>query len=336
VGHEPPNKAPLLGLLCYLDAASEHPVGGAKGRLIYIPSSVGVPALETLVGMGVNVRSDLSGHNPRFKIGVIEKAYAGDALEDGSIPVHVEGYLYAKDFADEVDDLKAEKDDLGFSYEASAVLKDVEGASPATAQTTSLVFTGATILYKKKAAYTKTSLAAEGDEQVNEEELKKALEAMGLGNLEDYVAMFKDIKKAMEEKGVYASMSMYLSAAAEARQAVDTLTTQLADVTEKLDASNAKVAELETSLNAANERIAKVEPLAAHADSLKAEAEAKAEYARRSVAFPASLMAKFDHKEGSDLQAELAEVSRRADLDAAQKIALKMEIEERYNAQNSK
>jgi hypothetical protein len=323
-----------------------------------------VPALESLIVMGVNIRSDLSGHNPRFKIGVFDKAEAGEPLDDGAVPVNVEGYLYAKDFADEVDDLRAEKEDLGFSYEASAALEDDVNASVPTAVATSLVFTGATILYKKKAAYTKTSLAAEGDEQVNEEELKKALEAMGLGNLEEVISMFKDVQKAMSEKGVYTSMSMYLSAGAEAIEKVDELTKKVEGLEGALTASSEKVASLEGELALAKEALtAQAESLKASADvnldgyvkseqfdelkasyealkakveadaaTLKAEAEAKEAYARRSSA-GLQLMAKYSIEPKDDLQAEIEDIGKRADIDTVEKMTLIMEAQARHKKQ---
>jgi hypothetical protein len=144
-----PNRHPFSGVLTWLNAASDNPVGGAKGNLIYIPADVGLKALDTLVGMGVNVKASLDGHNPKKKIGVIDSVSAGDPDETGAIPVNVEGHLFASDFPDEVEELVDEKDDLGFSYEAKAKLEAMDGADRPTLKATDIVWTGAAILYKK-------------------------------------------------------------------------------------------------------------------------------------------------------------------------------------------
>jgi hypothetical protein len=342
-----PNRHPFSGVLTYLNAASENPVGGANGKRVFIPLEVGVDALDTLEGMGVNVRDDLSGHNKKKKIGIIEKAWVGDPDETGAVPVHVEGYLFAADFPDEVADLQAEKDDLGFSYEAKAS-GEVDGS---IYRVNSIVFTGATILYAKKAAYTKTSLAAEGD-NMTQEQLKEMLEAMGmnLGNIEDMLAMFAEIKKALGENGAYASLSMYLSAAAENTTKVEELTNKVAEVEAALTASNEKVealtaelAEAKTSLQASADvnldgfvKVEQYDALKAQADEMKtkldeltAEAASQAQYERKSVEFPMTLSAHYKIEEKDDLQASIAEIGKREDLDPVAKLTAILEAEDR-------
>jgi hypothetical protein len=352
-----PNKHPFCGVLTYLNAASENPVGGANGKRVFIPLEVGVNALDTLEGMGVNVRDDLSGHNKKKKIGIIEKAWVGDPDETGAVPVHVEGYLFAADFPDEVADLQAEKDDLGFSYEAKAS-GEVDGS---IYRVNSIIWTGATILYAKKAAYTKTSLAAEGD-NMTQEQLKEMLEAMGmnLGNIEDMLAMFAEIKKALGENGAYASLSMYLSASAENATKVEELTNKVAQVEAALTASNEKVEALTNELNAAKATlsasaetdvealVAKVreavsvvsveqyDALKAQADEMKtkldeltAEAASQAQYERKSVEFPMTLSAHYKIEEKDDLQASIAEIGKREDLDPVAKLTAILEAEDR-------
>lgn len=319
-------------MLTWLNAASDNPVGGARGNLIYIPADVGLAALDTLVGMGVNVRSDLSGHDPKYKIGVIESATAGDPDETGAIPVNVEGYLFASDFPDEVGDLRSEKDELGFSYEAKAKLEAMDGVERPTLKATEIVWTGAAILYKKKAAYTNTSLAAEQEDEMNEEELKKALEAMGLGNLEDVVAMFKEIQKAMSEKGVYTSMSMYMSAAAEAATKVEELSTKVAalegELAQAKEALNAQAETLKAS--AANgEYVAKSEfdALKAKFDAIEAEAAEKAKHEHKSVG-GLTLLAKYQPiGEVDDLRATIEKIKADTSLNAVEKTAKIMEAE---------
>jgi uncharacterized protein YhaN len=263
------------------------------------------------------------------------------------VPVHVEGYLFAADFPDEVADLQAEKDDLGFSYEAKAS-GEVDGS---IYRVNSIVFTGATILYAKKAAYTKTSLAAEGD-NMTQEQLKEMLEAMGmnLGNIEDMLAMFAEIKKALGENGAYASLSMYLSASAENTTKVEELTNKVAQVEAALTASNEKVealtaelAEAKTSLQASADvnldgfvKVEQYDALKAQADEMKtkldeltAEAASQAQYERKSVEFPMTLSAHYKIEEKDDLQASIAEIGKREDLDPVAKLTAILEAEDR-------
>lgn len=306
-----------------------------------IPSDVGVPALESLQGMGVNCRDDLSGHAPRNKIGVIEKAYAGDTGEDGATPVHVEGYLYASDFPDVIEELRAEQEELGFSYECKAQLENVVGASPPTARATFVLFTGATILYKNKAAYTKTSLAAESEGTMDKEQLKAMMEEMGLNiaSLEDMVKFFSEFKEAITAAGGYASLSVYLSAAAENEQTMKAQAETIKSLTEKVASLETALTDAQTKLNAAaeTEYVAKsdYDALKAQADelqatvtSLKGEAEAKQAYARKSA--PTSLMAKYVPGEVDDLKAAMEVIDNAEGLDTNAKIALKMQLSEKF------
>lgn len=296
--------------------------------------------------MAVNVRSDLSGHAPTTKVGVIEKAYVLDPLEDGAVPVKVEGYLYAYDFADLVEDLQDEQDDLGFSYETTKTLVAERADLPdPTWEVTSLVFTGAAILYKKKAAYQSTSLAAEEDSMDNEK-LKEALEAMGVdvSALGSVLGEWKTFKEALAAAGGYASLSVYLSAAAEEAKKVEELTAKVGELETALAAANEKLAkyeELEASVNEVktkvdeavakvDETVAAVEPLVPHAETLKAEAQAREAWDRRSAMFPTTLAAKYAHTEEDDLAAEIAKIDARTDLTVQQSAALKAEAIDRH------
>lgn len=182
-----PNRMPFKGVLVKVDEPSDAPPGGSGGHLTYIPSAVAEAALESLLGMGVDFTADFSGHNTRQKIGLITEATVeGDSL-------HIEGFLYAKDFPAECERIRTEKDKLGFSYECQASIQDPDAAIWVFER---CVFTGAAVLYKDKAAYTTTSLAAQADPNTEtnmDPELKKMLEAMGasLATLTTEVATLK-------------------------------------------------------------------------------------------------------------------------------------------------
>jgi hypothetical protein len=163
---EHPNRMPFAGILTRVDEASDEPPGGSGGKRVFIPTEVARLALPTLLGMGVDTTPEFDGHDAQFKIGVItETTIEGNA-------VHIAGFLYASDFPEECARIKAEKNRLGFSYECKVAISD-KNADPWVVDR--IIFTGAAILYKDKAAYRTTSLAAtaEKEDAMTPEELKK-------------------------------------------------------------------------------------------------------------------------------------------------------------------
>lgn len=163
-----PNRLPFEGVLTRVDCESDNPVGGANGHRVYIPRRVAEAAIPTLLGMAVGFTPKLDGHNRRAKIGLITEAWVeGDA-------VRIKGFFYAADFPQEVERIQAEKEQLGFSYEAQARIQSLE-ADPWVME--SCTFTGAAVLYKDLAAYTTTSLAAKAELE-NQMELKDIMDAV--------------------------------------------------------------------------------------------------------------------------------------------------------------
>jgi hypothetical protein len=163
-GH--PNRMPFSGVLTRVNEPSDEPPGGSGGKRVLIPKDVAEQALPTLLGMSVDITEDFSGHNAHKKIGLISEAtISGNAI-------HIAGFLYAYDFPEECARIKAEKNRLGFSYECQVAIAD-QDADPWVVSR--IVFTGAAILYKDKAAYRTTSLAAQAQEvdAMTPEELKK-------------------------------------------------------------------------------------------------------------------------------------------------------------------
>ena len=160
-----PNKMPFTGILTRVNEASDEPPGGSTGKRVFIPATVAEAAIGTLLGMGVDCTEDFTGHNNRFKIGLITEANVrGNA-------VHIAGFLYASDFPEECSRIQQEKSRLGFSYECKVAISDKD-ADPWMIDR--IVFTGAAILYKANAAYHTTSLAAKAeDDAMTPEELKK-------------------------------------------------------------------------------------------------------------------------------------------------------------------
>lgn len=168
---EHPNKMPFSGVLTFLDEPSDNAPGGAKGKKVVMTSAAALDAVDTLVGMGIDCTKDFDDHDVKNKIGVITSAeVVGNELR-------IAGHLYNADFPDECAYIKANKEQLGFSYEAQAILANLK-SNPLTVS--SCVFTGAAVLLKNKAAYTKTSLEASAEQQ--------ELENMDINELKGAVA----------------------------------------------------------------------------------------------------------------------------------------------------
>ncbi len=149
-----PNRVPFSGVLTRIGEPSDNPVGGANGKRVLIPKKVAEDALPSLLGMAVDYSPALDKHDAKAKIGIISGAeIKGDAI-------HIDGFLYGKDFPDVVKEIQDKKGELGFSYEADASVVDWK-ADPI--ETDRIIFTGAAILKKSKAAYTSTSITASAD-----------------------------------------------------------------------------------------------------------------------------------------------------------------------------
>ncbi|WP_042298965.1 DUF6582 domain-containing protein [Paraburkholderia kururiensis] len=167
---EHPNKMPFTGVLTRVDEPSDNPPGGADGHRTFIPAEVAEAALGSLLGMCVDFTPNFDGHDNQSKIGLIT-----DGTVNGNA-VHIGGFFYANDFPDECVWIKANKDRLGFSYEAKAAIRDVNAE---TWHVDRIVFTGAAVLLKDKAAYTTTSLqASKAVQEPTMEEIKQLMQAV--------------------------------------------------------------------------------------------------------------------------------------------------------------
>lgn len=164
-----PNRAPFSGVLVLLDEPSDYAVGGAGGHRTIIPSDVAESGIPSLLGMALDFKPDFDGHDPQSKIGIIT---AGEVVDN---ELQVRGFFYEKNFPEIIEFIRENKELLGLSYEADVVIRDI-GEDPW--QIDEITFTGAAVLYKADAAYTKTSLAAAAaveKEKIEMEELKKLI-----------------------------------------------------------------------------------------------------------------------------------------------------------------
>ncbi|HEX4487559.1 MAG TPA: hypothetical protein VH088_14905 [Terriglobales bacterium] len=141
-----PNRAAFRGVLTLVDVASDRPPSGAKGHRVLLTRSAAEAALPSLLGMALDYAPALDRHDTRRKVGVITRAeLSGKQLELG-------GHLFAKDFPEIVEEVK--KNPLGMSYEITdARVADLKAS---VWMLTHVMFTGAAILRRDKAAYRET------------------------------------------------------------------------------------------------------------------------------------------------------------------------------------
>ena len=147
-----PNVMPFNGTLLLLDEASDQPPHGAEGHLIRVSKKVAKNRLGTLPGMAINYASDLTGHNPAKKVGVITEA----SITGGK--VRVKGLVWKKDFPEAARVFKQNRGRLGMSMELGDVY--VQDKDARVWDLEDFHFTGATVLLKDHAAYGGTDLAA--------------------------------------------------------------------------------------------------------------------------------------------------------------------------------
>jgi len=147
-----PNVMPFTGTLLLLDEASDQAPHGSEGHPILVPLRVAKQRLNTLPGMAINYQSDLTGHNPSKKVGVITQA----AIEGNK--VKVKGLVWKKDFPEAARVFKQNKGRLGMSMELGDVY--VRDKDERVWNLEDFHFTGATVLLKNHAAYAGTDLAA--------------------------------------------------------------------------------------------------------------------------------------------------------------------------------
>ena len=145
-----PNRVPFEGVLAVVDSASDKAPAGARGHRVLLTREAAEKALPSLLGMAVDYRPSWDGHDARCKIGLLTQA----DLVGNRIEVH--GYLYARDFPEVARMIRAHAPhSMGMSYEvADARVQDMNAE---VWKLTRVMFTGAAILLRDKAAYRTTS-----------------------------------------------------------------------------------------------------------------------------------------------------------------------------------
>jgi len=157
VGH--PNRLPFKGVLTLVGTASQRSPSGAKGHRVMLTRSASEAALPSLLGMALDYAPALGSHDVRRKIGIITEANIEPMPQSKTSgtpgQIAVSGYLFAHDFPEVVDEIRALPDStLGMSYEiANATVPNPEALIWTV---TDFTFTGAAVLRRDKAAYPQT------------------------------------------------------------------------------------------------------------------------------------------------------------------------------------
>lgn len=155
-GH--PNRLPFRGVLTLVGTASQNSPSGARGHRVLLTQSATEAALPSLLGMGLDHAPALDAHDVRRKIGIITAAEIVPADGSGS-KLEVGGYLFAQDFPDVMEEIRASDGTLGMSYEITDAWVPNPAASVWTVS--KFTFTGAAVLRRDKAAYPQTWIRLE-------------------------------------------------------------------------------------------------------------------------------------------------------------------------------
>ncbi len=187
---EHPNRLPFRGVLTLVGVASQRAPNGARGHRVMLTRAATDAALPSLLGMALDYAPGLDSHDVRQKIGIITEANIvpmhpilsptsgnnhtdergprpGGALTSSSRAIGqlaVSGYLFAHDFPDVVEEIRAQAaapgSTLGMSYEMTNV--EVPNQNTTIWTATAFTFTGAAVLRRDNAAYPQTWIALDG------------------------------------------------------------------------------------------------------------------------------------------------------------------------------
>lgn len=356
-GH--PNKMPFSGVLAWFDAVSDAAPHGTDGLPVFIPSDVGIAALDSLVGQAVNFvfDGDWASHSPTDKIGVITAAYTGDPEDDGAIPVYIEGFIYALDFSEAAMAIKTNQHLLGFSYETdkTVLADDTLDGTPIKRVSQLGYFTGACILLKASAAYKTTSIAAssiaasaadnlKGDSNLAKPEMKpehaQAIQALKaavkhIDAITDSIMAEYGIPDADKDGGVQAAgADSNVQAALTPEGVVQAASTDLTPAVVEGAVTPATVVEptavqASSAVQASADVLAQLATLQAQVDALSAEKtalQASAAAQRTSIAYPSLPVAKQDLTTKDEYTTLMAAVDADTTLSVEDRWAKKFEL----------
>ena len=158
---EHPNRLPFRGVLTLVGVPSQHAPSGARGHRVTLSYKATEMALPSLLGMALDYSPAMDGHDARRKIGNITDAEIDSIAKDKTTgQLSVGGFLYARDFPEVMQEIRAGKGVLGMSYEIADAW--VPNSDAPTWTITKFTFTGAAVLRRDKAAYPQTWIALAG------------------------------------------------------------------------------------------------------------------------------------------------------------------------------
>ena len=234
---------PFSGICLKADTPSDGIPCGSDKPVAFSASAI-TKASQSFVGMGVNCVYDnwhrpnraLTGHDTRFKIGVVENA---DLTADG---LNVSGCLWKRDFNDVCFQIKNAKDSLGFSVEV--IVNDMTDKGDFYL-VEDFAFTGVAILYKNLAAFKETQLVAqkrkEVDNTMNEQQFQTFMDAVnGIGE------SMKTTLSAMDAKLDEINKKEVKVDFAEVTTAVNEMKAEFAKVNAKVEKKEEKAPEQKT------------------------------------------------------------------------------------------
>ncbi len=152
---EHPNRLPFRGVLTLVGVPSKHAPSGARGHRVTLSYKATESALASLLGMALDYSPEMDGHDVRRKIGIITEAEIEPlAASSRAGKLAIGGFLYAQDFPEVMDGIRAGDGVMGMSYEiTNAWVPDV---SAPVWTVSKFMFTGAAVLRRDKAAYPQT------------------------------------------------------------------------------------------------------------------------------------------------------------------------------------
>jgi hypothetical protein len=140
-----PNRLRFDGVLTRIGVPSDEAPNGSGGKRVLLTHAATERTLPSLVGMGVDLTADMTGHDVASKVGVVDGAWIeGDA-------VRIKGAIWCADFPQHAARIRSDQAKLGFSFEAQEISVESLDADPLVI--VACTFTGAALLQKSAAAF---------------------------------------------------------------------------------------------------------------------------------------------------------------------------------------
>lgn len=243
-----PNKQYWRGIVASVGIPSDKPPGGSRGYRVKLEREGVLKNIDTLKGVPVNVAwGSFDRHDMKSVIGIVANGWV-----EGN-DLWAEGYFYAQNFPQECMEIRAAKEDFGFSYELLSRKSELVDNVLCVKD---MCFTGMSVLHKEKAAYNTSTqmLVANQDEKVEDSV-----------NKEEMMDVLNGFLSKVEEK-IKASAEATETKMQEIKASVDG---KIEEIKASVDASNVKVEEIKAGMET------KIDEIKAAAEEVKAAQEVK-------------------------------------------------------------